>query len=363
MVAASKDLEISYRGSTPFCCFYLECPYLMNKSLPIFPQDLKLYTLSNSRGISVEILNLGASVFNLTVPDKFGNPVNVAVGPKNKEDYLLEDYPEENRCFGSSVGRYAGRISYGRFSINGENFQLYEQDGVHLHGGQHGLQHKLWDLESLDNEKNVLCFSCNSSAGEEGYPGNLKVQVTYSLTGQDTLEIEYKAIADKPSPVNLTNHTYFNLDGSGSIRDHSLFINAANILEVDNKQRPTGKFEFLKGHSKNFSSPREIKQQEVDDTFVLEKTGEFCAALFAAKTGIQMQVKTNQPAVVIYIPRELPRKWEYKNELLDFPSICIETQNFPDAPNHDHFPSSILQPGEEYKNISTFKFSIAKEAE
>lgn len=329
----------------------------MNESASISPEDLRLYTLKNSSGISVTILNLGAGVFDLFVPDKHGVPVNVVVGPKNECDYLLPEFLEENRCFGSSVGRYAGRISHGRFSFKNNTYQLFEQHGVHLHGGRRGLQHKLWELESLDKEKNAIRFSCFSAAGEEGYPGNLKVQVTYTLTLNNALEVEYRAVTDRATPVNLTNHTYFNLDGKAQVCDHSLVINAANILEVDERLRPTGGFAFLKDHPKNFSSVKKIGRQEVDDAFVLEKTGEFSAELIAGSTGIKMQVETNQPAVVIYIPEALPKIWDYKNEITSFPSICIETQNFPDAPNHHHFPSAILEPGEEYRNFSSFRFS------
>ncbi len=335
----------------------------MNEPGTISAEDLKFYTLSNNAGISVTLLNLGAGVFDLLVPDKDGNLVNVVVGPKNREDYLLPEYLQENRCFGSSVGRYAGRISNGKFRINNESFQLSVKDGVHMHGGSRGLQHKLWELESQDKDRNAICFSCLSEAGEEGYPGNLKVQVTYTLTKENALEIEYKAVTDSSTPVNITNHTFFNLNGGGSVSDHELIINALHILEVDDRQLPTGEIVNLRGRPKDFSFNMRIEEQEIDDTFKLEKSGDFAATLFACNTGIRMQVKTNQPAVVIYIPEALPNKWKYKNEVLKFPTICIETQNFPDAPNHKHFPSAILEPGEDYVNFSSYKFSVENEKE
>jgi aldose 1-epimerase len=295
----------------------------MNEPFKITSDDLKLYTLSNSRGTCIEILNLGATIFNLHVLDKKGNPTNLSVGPKRKEDYLLPLFKEEDRCFGFSVGRYAGRISYGKFSLNGKNYQLYEENGVHLHGGRLGFQHKLWNIESLDNEKNSITLNCLSPSGDEGYPGNLSVKVTYTLTPENVLKIEYSAITDKATPVNITNHTYFNLNGNGSLSDHLLEVNAANILEADEKLRPTGEFVFLEDHPKNFLTLKKIGKMEVDDTYVLEETREFSAVLFAPKSGIRMQVETNQPSLVIYIPKELPLKWEYKSKLADFPSICI----------------------------------------
>lgn len=351
-------LPAAHFRASPNLLLHFGAPYFMNQPTSISPEDLKLYTLKNASGISVTFLNLGAGIFDLYIPDKNGELVNAVVGPKNKEDYLLPEYLSENRCFGSSVGRYAGRISHGKFSVNNESYNLYEKEGVHLHGGRRGLQHKLWNLESVDRERNSISFSCFSPAGDEGYPGNLKVQVTYTLSIKNTLEVEYIAFTDKPTPVNITNHTYFNLSRNERVCDHRLFINAASILEVDEKLRPTGGFIRLQDHTKNFSLPKKINRQEVDDTFVLEKTGKISAELFADSTGIKMQVETNQPAVVIYIPEELPEKWEYKTGISDFPSVCIETQNFPDAPNHQHFPSAILYPGEEYRNFSSFKFSI-----
>lgn len=330
----------------------------MIKPLQISPEELKLFTLKNSENTTVQILNLGASVFNLFVKDNTGNLRNVVVGPKNIETYLRPEYLHENRCFGSSVGRFAGRISNGRFNLDGETYKLHEKDGAHLHGGFRGLQHKIWNLESWDKENNSVRLSCFSPDGEEGYPGNLNVLVTYTLTEENALEIEYSALSDKTTIINMTNHTYFNLDGGGSVSGHHLNINASNILEVDEKIRPSGKFVFLKGHSKNFSVPKKIGNGEVDDTFILENSGEYAVELYSENSGINLQVETNQPSVVVYIPEELPEKWEYKNELERFPSICMETQIFPDAPNFEHFPSAVINSGEEYLNFSSFKFSL-----
>lgn len=329
----------------------------MSKPVILPSEKLKVYSLSNSLGTSLEVLNLGASVFSLKVRDKYGDPKEMLVGTKSIDTYLTEAYLEEDRCFGSSVGRYAGRISRGTFELGDRTYKLFEKEGVHLHGGFRGFQHKLWQLETKDVSENSLCFSCFSPDGEEGYPGNLEVKVNYTLTNQNELIITYVAQTNKATPVNLTNHNYYNLNGKGSVSDHYLFISSNSILEVDEKQRPTGKFVSLEGHSKDFSESKTINKREVDDAFVL-KNEEVAVHLYAPQTGIEMQVRTNQPSVVIYIPNELPAKWEYKNELEPFPSICIETQNFPDAPNHSNFPSAILQPGETYLNQSNFSFRI-----
>ncbi|MGM1056578.1 MAG: aldose epimerase family protein [Bacteroidota bacterium] len=332
----------------------------MNHTSNPSPEDLKIYTLTNNQGTKLQVLNLGASVFSLILIDKNEKPVNVVVGPENAADYISEDYAEENKCFGASVGRYAGRISNGSFQLNGKTYELYQKNGSHLHGGLRGFQSKIWKLEAENSGLDPsLILSCISEDGEEGYPGRLEIEVKYTLTSLNELVIEYTASTTKSSPVNLTNHTYFNLNGKGNVSDHRLFINAEKILETDKELRPSGKFISLNGNSKDFSEERKIQQTTLDDTFVLKENTKITASLYAPETGIEMQVETNQPSVVVYIPKELPRLWNYRTEISDaFPSICMETQNFPDAPNHANFPNSILEPGVKYLNRSVFKFGI-----
>lgn len=334
----------------------------MNKETPIASENLKIYTLANIKGSRLKILNLGATVFSLLIKVKNGKEVNVVVGPKNPEDYISAEYLKENRCFGASIGRYAGRISNGEFELEGKKYALFQKGGVHLHGGFRGLQHKIWNLETESKAPNPsITLSCISEDMEESYPGNLKIQVKYSLSENDELQIEYSATTDVKTPVNLTNHTYFNLSGRGSVSDHQLYINAKHILEVDEKLMPTGKLLSLEDHPKNFSEAKEIQKSGVDDTFVLEKDKEFAAILYSPQTGIEMRVLTDQPAVVVYIPNILPEKWEYQTQISsEFPSICLETQNYPDAPNHKNFPSAILNPGDTYLNKSQFQFRIKK---
>lgn len=325
--------------------------------------ELKVFKLKNSAGTELEILNLGATVFSLKLKDGNGKLINVVVSPKRKEDYLTEAYVQENMCFGASIGRYAGRITDGKFELEAESFQLYQKDGVHLHGGKSGLQHKIWEVKSQTNGENpTIILHCFSKDGEEGYPGNLKVEVCYTLTEENQLKIEYSAESDKTTILNLTNHTYFNLNGEGSVEDHELKINASEILEVDTKLRPTGKLNDLTSNFKDFSSTKRIDNIQVDDTFILNKTENFAARLFSEKSKLEMILVTDQPAVVIFIPKQLPTHWEYRTKISEqFPSICLETQNFPDAPNHANFPTSVLKAGEKYLNKSAFQFKVIPE--
>lgn len=320
---------------------------------------LEIHTLKNGKGTEMGVLNLGASLFNFRILDKNGIIVNTIVGPNEKEVYASEIYIKENKCFGASIGRYAGRISGGDFLLDGEVYYLFQNKGVHLHGGFRGLQHKIWKVQELKNGDNPsIKLSCFSEDGEEGYPGNLQVEATYTLTEENELIIEYKAETDKRTPVNLTNHSYFNLSGRGSVSDHELFISSDTLLEVDEKLRPSGKFWSLKNNEKNFQSSKKIGKTQLDDTFVFNSNQEK-VKLFSKDTGIELSVRTNQPAAVVYIPSDLPAAWDYQTEIASqSAAICIELQNFPDAPNHKNFPNSILAPNEKYFNRSSFQFNI-----
>ena len=177
----------------------------MNKESPISSEDLKIYTLTNKKGTRLKILNLGATIFGLLIKDKNGKELNVVVGPKNPEDYISAEYLNENRCFGASIGRYAGRISNGEFELEGKKYSLFQKNGVHLHGGFRGLQHKIWILETENKTMNPsITLSCFSEDLEEGYPGNLKIQLKYTLSVDDKLEIGYSATTDKKTPMNIT---------------------------------------------------------------------------------------------------------------------------------------------------------------
>ncbi|HET7361229.1 MAG TPA: aldose epimerase family protein [Salinimicrobium sp.] len=333
---------------------------LMNEPTP---KDLKLYTLKNSGNTRLSILNYGAAIFSLKMKNKNGESTNVIVAPKTPEDFLKPSYRTHNKCFGASVGRYAGRISGGSFTLNGNTYQLFEKNGVHLHGGKEGFQYKIWKLEELrEGENSSISLSYFSKDGEEGYPGNLKVTVTYTLTEKNELVIEYVAETDKETIINLTNHAYFNLNGGGDIADHILQINSEKILETDNKQLPTGNFIDLDSHPKNFQQKSKVGKMNLDETYVLFSEVKEAASLYSPESGIKMQLKTNQPAVVAYAPETLPGDWDYQTNISKKnPSICLETENFSDAPNHSHFPSSILKPGAVYRNRSVFSFTVSME--
>lgn len=322
--------------------------------------DLNLYHLKNSHGTELSILNYGAAIFSLTMADKKGEMRNLIVAPKNPDDYLLPSYKIHNQCFGASVGRFAGRINKGKFTLNRKNYQLYEKNGVHLHGGEEGFQYKFWNLEEQNMGNNPsITFSYLSKDGEEGYPGNLRVKVTYTLTEQNKIIIEYEAFSDKETVLNLTNHAYFNLSGGGDITQHRLRIHAKNILETNDDLIPTGDFISLSQHPKNFYEKTTIGNINLDDVYVLIQDTQPAAELYSPDSGIKMKIKTNQKSIVAYALQALPTEWDYQTPISDMnSSICLETQNFPDAPNHPHFPSCILKPGEGHRNKTEFSFYV-----
>ncbi|WP_051935891.1 aldose epimerase family protein [Salegentibacter sp. Hel_I_6] len=323
-------------------------------------EDLKTISLINNKGSELQVLNYGAAVLSLKIIDKNGDKLNVVVSPR-AEEFITSAYKDHNKCFGASVGRYAGRISKGEFKLDEVTYKLFEKDNVHLHGGDYGFQYKIWEIEEENDAPNPsVKLSYFSKDGEESYPGNLEVEVKYTLSEDDELLIEYSAKTDKKTVINLTNHTYFNLNGSGSISDQFLKIEAEKILEVDKNLLPTGNLTKLKKHPKNFGESKLIGNRPLDDTFVLKaEKDEVAARLFAPLTGIKMEVKTNQKALVAYAPENLPDDLNYRTEIAEaYPSICLEAQNFPDAPNFRNFPEAVLKPGEQYYNRISYKFSV-----
>lgn len=325
-------------------------------------QQINVIKLTNSNGLELQVSNFGATIISLMVPDKNKELINVVVGLESAEDYTKPYYLKKGLYLGSSVGRYAGRISKGCFKINDEVYPIYHKNGIHLHGGKIGFDKKYWEVENLNKGKNPqVTLSCTSEHLEEGYPGNLKTFVTYQLSEDNEIKITYKATTDAETHVNLTNHSYFNLDGKGTILNHKLKINSPYYLEVDEQLIPSGKLLNSMNTSFDRNKISLVGREDFegfDDTFVLGD-GKLKALLISPKTGIQMGVYTNQPAIVVYTPVKLP-DLAYKNEVSysKFSAICFETQNFPDAPNNKIFPSSILKPWEEYINETIFQFSV-----
>lgn len=324
----------------------------------------EVITLSNSHGMTLQVSNYGACIMSLKVPGKDGRSVDVVVGLPSALEYTKTDYLKKNLCFGSSIGRYAGRISQKAIKIEGKTYPIYHKDGVHLHGGKEGFHNKLWIVDDAVYGKNpYVTLSYLSPHLEEGYPGNLKATVTYRLTEDNGLKIAYTAQTDKTTPVNLTNHSYFNLNGKGSVLDHRMMVVSEKYLEVDTQLIPTGRVLNSEHTRFDFRATSQIGRSDfegLDDTFVLNNS-HLKASLSSVKTGIQMEVYTNQPAMVIYTPKGSRfTDLSFKDGVTysEFPAICFETQNFPDAPNHGDFPSSLLNPGETYRNETLFKFSL-----
>ncbi|MFK2820419.1 aldose epimerase family protein [Flavobacteriaceae sp. LMIT009] len=317
--------------------------------------------VTNSNGLELLVNPIGATIMALKVPNKKGKLINVVLGLPKVSDYQSSVYLDNCVYLGAIIGRYAGRISKGEFAINGVTYPLHKEGEVSLHGGKEGFDKKVFNIEEVVNaDASKIVLSYLSKDGEEGYPGNLKTIVTYELTQLNELRMIIEATTDKPTYVNLTNHNYYNLDGEGSVLGHRLKISASKYLEVSEQLIPTGEIKENKGTKFDFTEENVIGENEfsgLDDTFVLNDNEEK-VVFSSGKSGIEMTVKTNQPAMVVYTPPNLDHL-----QFLDganyrkYPAICFETQMFPDAPNVTDFPSTLLSPGDIYKNetILTFK--------
>ncbi len=323
---------------------------------------LKTAIISNANGMELHVSNFGATILSLKVPNKQGDLTDVTVGLSSPLDYLKDDYLEKNRCLGSSIGRYAGRISNGGYTIDDHFYELTQRNGQHLHGGFQGFDKQYWNFDNVIRDENpIMTLSYKSTSMEEGHPGNLNVTVTYQLTQDNALIIVYKAQTDAPTHVNLTNHSYFNLNGKGSVIDQKLQIKSNRFLEVDAYTIPSGKILYSKETGLDRQQLSKIGREDfkgLDDTFILTAEDD-CATLICDETGIEMRVSTNQPACVVFTPKNF-NDLSFKEGLKygDYPAICFETQNYPDAPNQIHFPSTLLLPSEDYENRTSFKFSV-----
>ncbi len=285
-------------------------------------------------------MDYGAIIQKLLVKDHEGIYTNVVVG----YDYPSQ-YPDDTKSLGACCGRFAGRISNGGFVLDQKNYSLYAEGGIHLHGGKVGFNRKKWTIEEVNHgDEPFVRLSYLSKHLEEGYPGNLKATITYKLSNNE-LHITHEAITDMTTVVNLTNHSYFRLDDENSIDHYYLKLNCPEIVETKTNLLPTGKLTSVKGTKYDFLSEQQIGLTRLDTPFATDDYSSFAAMLSSKKSGISMEVSTNQPGLVVYTPA-------------NFPAICFETQNFPDAPNNTHFPSSILRPKETYRNASVFKFDL-----
>jgi aldose 1-epimerase len=325
------------------------------------------YTLTNENGMTVKILNYGGIVTHILVPDNDGEKVDVVLGYDSLQGYL-----EETPYFGAIVGRYGNRIAKGKFELDGKSYQLPLNDGAnHLHGGIKGFDKVVWNSEDFIYPDSAgVALSYLSKDGEEGYPGNLDVKVTYTLTNHNELKIDYLATTDKPTIVNLTHHSYFNLkgQGEGTILDHQLQLMADKYISVDQTLIPTGELRQVKGSAMDFTEPHSIGSRisEVeggyDHTWVLKeydgKTLRKVATLEEPESGRAMEVYTDQPGIQFYSGNFLDGSITGKENKVykKHYGLCLETHHYPDSPNQPDFPSVVLRPGEKYETTTIYKF-------
>lgn len=336
--------------------------------------QVDIYTLSNSQGSTAEIMSYGGVLVSLRVPDREGKLADVVLGFDSLEGYL-----GVNPYLGAIVGRFANRIENAKFELNGVEYKVAKNDGNnHLHGGIVGFDKVIWGAKIVEKDgQNSLELTYTSKDGEEGYPGNLNVKVTYTLTDDNALTIDYFAVTDKDTVINLTNHSYFNLSGqgSGNILKHKLMINADTFTEANKESIPTGKIISVKGTPMDFTELTVIGEGidadydqiayagGYDHNWVLNVSGkspEKAAEVYDENSGRVMEVYTTKPGIQFYTANYLEssivgkgnKPYEKRG------ALCLETQYFPNSIKHKNFPSPILRAGDEYKHTTIYKFSV-----
>ena len=330
--------------------------------------QVDLYTLANAKGMKAGIINYGAILVSLEVPDRDGTLADVTLGYDGLDDYL-----KQGGLFGAVVGRYANRIGGAKFTLNGVEYKLLANDKPnHIHGGKKGFGKVLWRLEDIraEGDQALVRLAYISQDGEEGYPGNLACSVTYTLTKDNELKISYEAETDKTTVVNLTNHSYFNLagHGNGDVLGHVLTLNADKYTVLDDALIPTGEIRSVKNTPLDFTSPTPIGSRigqvgaGYDQNYVLNGGGgslALCAKVYEPTTGRVMEVLTTQPGVQLYTGNWLNSSVTGKDAKVynKHGGLCLETQHFPDSPNKPSFPSVVLNPGQKFTSVTVFKFS------
>jgi aldose 1-epimerase len=340
-------------------------------------QAVDLYTLTNSHCMEAKIITYGGIVQSLSVPDRHGNVANVALGFEDLAGYVENNSP----YFGAIIGRYANRIAGGKFTLDGVTYELPKNDGPNtLHGGLEGFDKKNWDARELSNGDTVgLDLTYTSPDGEEGFPGKLDVGVTYTLTEGNELRVDYRATTDEPTVVNLTNHSYFNLqgEGTGTIYDHRLMLNANRYTPVDDTLIPTGEIAPVAGTPFDFRSSKAIGARIRDDheqivigrgydhNFVLNRRGHKglvpAARAEDPDSGRVLEIRTTEPGVQFYSGNFLDGTLVGTGGRVYRQSdgFALETQHYPDSPNQPDFPSTVLRPGETFESTTVFEFSVA----
>ncbi|WP_372895519.1 aldose epimerase family protein [Stieleria sp.] len=337
--------------------------------------DIQLYTLKNANGMTVRITNYGAIIMSIVVPDREGNMADIALGYNDIASYTnAVDKP----YFGAVVGRYGNRIAKGKFTIDDQEYSLAINNPPNsLHGGIIGFDKVIWN-GSVDEEANAVTLTYLAKDGEEGYPGNLNCSVTYRLTDENAIEIDYSATTDKATPINLTQHTYFNLkgEGEGTILGHELMINARRFTPVDATLIPTGKTPAVQGTPFDFTTAKPIGRDIAaeneqlkfgggyDHNWVLDKGGQtgemtLAATVYEPKSGRVLEISTTEPGIQFYSGNFLDGRLTGKSgkSYVHRGGFCLETQHYPDSPNQPNFPSTILKPDDEYATKTIFKFS------
>lgn len=329
-------------------------------------EPITLYTMTNGKGVSVSIMDYGATVVNLIVPDRDGRPGDIVLGFESAEPYFTQ-----TAYFGATIGRYGNRIGKGSFQLDGKTYPLATNDGGNsLHGGKVGFDKRMWQATLLEDASPSIRFSRTSPDGEEGYPGTLKVAVTFTLTDENQLRLAYEATTDRPTVLNLTNHSYFNLAGAGhgTILKHLLTIHAGSITPVDARLVPTGKFLPVEGTPWDFRQAKTIGTdlQAVggvpvgyDHNYLLDPGAAFAAQACDPESGRVLTVVTDQPGMQFYSGNFLDGTLVGKGGHVypQHAAFCLETQHFPDSPNQPEFPSTVLRPGEVFRSTTVYTFT------
>lgn len=327
---------------------------------------LEKFSIRNSKGVSAVVSPYGAKLISIIVPDKSGFLRDVVIGFDQDEVYFHHDPYINSVC-----GRFAGRIGGAMFHLNGQKYTLTQNAGEHqLHGGFQGFHNRFWKVELLTESSIKLSYF--SEDGEEGFPGNLKVWVTYEMDEQNQIITRFQAQTDQTTVVNLCQHAYFNLNESGTILDHQLQIESDQYLVCNDQMIPTGEIRNVDQTILDFRKSKRLKEviqdpilavtQGLDHCFIIKNKGNSCidraCTLYAPESGIKMEVFSNQKGLVVYTGNFI-EDHPGKNGTMNgkHTAICLESQGFPDSPNHKHFPSSVLEPGEEYESIICWRFS------
>lgn len=335
-------------------------------------KQIELFTLKNTSGMVVQITNYGGKIVSIIVPDRDGNMADICLGYESAEAYI-----NGTASMGATMGRYANRIANAQFTLNDSTYHLAKNNGEHtIHGGTKGFRFQVWDGNQLDDQNLELSYL--SVDGEEGFPGNFNLKVRFSVTEDNELKLTYHATTDKPTFFNVTNHAFFNLagEGTGDILDHQLMVNSDRFTPVDESAIPTGEIWEVEGTPLDFTALTRIGGRINDDyeqlkyvggydhNFIINKEEDeltLAAILFEPASGRVMEVKTTEPGIQVYTANSLTGKGtdigKRGHAYGPQSSVCLETQHFPDSPHHPNFPSTVLNPGEDYVSTTIYKFS------